>query len=75
MGRSLSRARWFLWQIGDSYRLAITNALSANRRIGNTRALRLEGLARNAGVAESAEPVTIDLTEPEARIIGLGVSR
>jgi hypothetical protein len=37
--------------------------------------MTITDLARNSGVAESAEPVTIDLTEPEARIIGLGPSR
>jgi hypothetical protein len=37
--------------------------------------MTITDLARNTGVAESAEPVTIDLTEPEARIIGLGLSR
>jgi hypothetical protein len=37
--------------------------------------MTITDLARNAGVAESAEPVTIDLSEPEARIIGLGSSR
>jgi hypothetical protein len=34
--------------------------------------MTITDLAGNTGVAESAEPVTIDLTEPEARIIGLG---
>lgn len=37
--------------------------------------MTITDLARNTGVAESPEPVTIDLSEPEARIIGLGVSR
>jgi hypothetical protein len=37
--------------------------------------MTITDLARNSGVAETPEPVTIDLTEPEARIIGLGASR
>jgi hypothetical protein len=37
--------------------------------------MTITDLAGNTGVAESADPVTIDLTEPEARIISLGPSR
>jgi hypothetical protein len=34
--------------------------------------MTITDLAGNTGVAESAEPVTIDLMEPEARITGVG---
>ena len=37
--------------------------------------MTITDLAGNTGVAESPEPITIDLVEPEARIIGLGPSR
>jgi hypothetical protein len=37
--------------------------------------MTITDLAKNSGVAESPEPVTIDLNEPEAKIIGLGIAR